>query len=119
VVNEASRRLRKIDTHPQKLDSCFFAWYDKQGELRLLLLLHVDNMLIGYDPNHEDAKKKVDEIRVTFNFGKWRMLKKDEKIAYCGGVLQYDNGEVCLSFEEYLRKISPMTIDRKREENRP
>ena len=116
MVNEASRRLRKIDTHPQKLDSCFFAWYDKQGELRLLLLLHVDDMLIGYDPNHEDAKKKVDEIRVTFNFGKWRMLKKDEKIAYCGGVLQYDNGELCLSFEEYLRKISPMTIDRKRGE---
>ena len=73
-------------------------------------------MLIGYDPNHEDAKKKVDEIRVTFNFGKWRMLKKDEKIAYCGGVLQYDNGELCLSFEDYLKKISPLTIDRKRGE---
>jgi len=42
------------------------------------------------------------------------MLKKNEKIAYCGGVLQYVNGELCLSFEEYLRKIAPMTVDKKR-----
>ena len=114
--NEASRRLKKMDIHPQKLDNCFFAWYDRSGALQLLLLLHVDDMLIGYNPNSAEAKQKVEEIHTSFNFGKWKMLKKNEKIAYCGGVLQYVNGELCLSFEEYLRKIAPMTVDKKRGE---
>ena len=33
--NEATRRLKLMHIFPQKLDSCFFTWYDKGGTLRL------------------------------------------------------------------------------------
>ena len=79
-----------------------------------MLLLHVDDMLIGYDGNSEEAQQKVEEIHNSFNFGKWKMLKKDGQLAYCGGVLQYDNGELCMSFQNYLRRMMPITIDKKR-----
>ena len=59
------------------------------------MLLHVDDMLIGYDGSSEEAVQEVEEIHTSSNFGKWKMLKKFEKLAYCGGVLQYDNGELC------------------------
>eukprot|EP00435_Cladocopium_sp_Y103_P029592 s669_g7.t1 len=116
--NEASRRLKKMHIYPQKLDSCFFAWYDRDGVLRLLLLLHVDDMLIGYDGNSEEAIQKVEEIHAAFNFGKWKMLKSNEQLAYCGGVLRYDNNELILSFEDYIKKVMPVTVDKNRGEHK-
>ena len=28
--------------------------------------------------------------------------------------MQYDNGELCQSFQDYLRKMMPVTLDKKR-----
>lgn len=70
---EASRRLRRLKIYPRKLDPCFFVWRDGAGEVALLLLLHVDDMLIGYNPKSKQAELKVNEIQQTFNFGKWKM----------------------------------------------
>jgi len=43
---EASRRLTRLGWNAQELDKCTFAFYNSQGELDGLLILHVDDMLI-------------------------------------------------------------------------
>ena len=112
--NEATRRLKTMKLIAHKLDSCFFYWRDSRGELALLLLLHVDDMLISHNPRSKEACAKVEEIYGKFNFGKWRHLEKDSKISYCGGVLSYRDGVLTLSYEEYIKKIMPIAVEKKR-----
>ena len=116
---EATRRLTEMDINHHKLDSCFFHWRNSKNELGLLLLLHVDDMLICHNPKDKEACEKLAQIRSGFNFGRWQQLKKDEKIAYCGGILAYDNGILTLGYDEYVRKVMPIQIDKKRDSTIP
>ena len=107
---EATRRLKKLKMIPQRLDQCTFGFYDsKMKKLKGMLILHVDDMLLAGDMKGEFGTM-VEELKKNFDFGKWEILDKDHPITYCGGQLLQGQTGAVLSFENYIKKIAPLTI---------
>ena len=116
---EAAARLspRCWISHP--LDQCcFMLTAAKSDELIGLLILHVDDMLLtGSKSNKEFCKPlRPENLHSNFNFGKWDELTESESLKYCGGVIQNKQFGVEVSYEEYIKKICPMTIRRERKD---
>lgn len=112
---EATRRLKKLKMIPQRLDQCTFGFYDsKTKKLLGMLILHVDDMLLAGDMKGEFGIM-VEELKKNFDFGKWEILEKDHPITYCGGQLLQGQTGAVLSFENYIKKIAPLTIPKHRE----
>ena len=59
-----------------------------------------------------EAVNKIQEIRKAFDFGKWQDLKQGEDIIYCGGRISKHGKKVSLDFEEYMKKVMPITIQK-------
>ena len=112
---EATRRLQALGWTPQLLDKCTFGYYNpKTKVLDGILVLHVDDMLLAGDVTGEFGKV-VTELRKNFEFGKWETVTEKTPVTYCGGLLEKVNDGVTLSFEQYLRKILPMTVKKDRD----
>ena len=112
---EADRRLRVLKMHRHKLDKCCYMKYDTTGMLVIMLILHVDDMLIGAKKNHPVVETFITELRKQFDFGKWQELQLGKPIHYCGGrVSLRSDGAIVLDFEEYLKKVMPITIGKGR-----
>ena len=112
---EATRRLQALGWTPQLLDKCTFGYYNpKTKVLDGILVLHVDDMLLAGDVTGEFGKV-VTELRKNFEFGKWETVTEKTTVTYCGGLLEKVNDGVTLSFEQYLRKILPMTVKKDRD----
>ena len=75
-----------------------------------MLILHVDDILVSGDQS-DFYKKALQQLRATFDFGKWDVLSKNSPIKYCGGVVMMrEDGKIEVSYEEYIKKICPMTV---------
>ena len=112
---EATRRLKKLDLIPQRLDQCTFGFYGRKSKrLSGMLILHVDDMLLAGNMK-SDFGAVVEELKKNFDFGKWEVLDKDHPITYCGGQLLQQGETVVLSFESYIKKVVPLTIPKHRE----
>ena len=112
---EADRRLRRLKLKRHKLDKCCYMLYSSEGWLVCLVILHVDDILLGVDKQSVDAQKFLGDLRASFDFGKWQELTPEKPIVYCGGHITMDkHGNVSLDFEEYLKKVMPVTIPRGR-----
>ena len=80
--------------------------FGKHKGLIGLVHLHVDDMLIAGDSQHEfDAFKK--KLQKVFKFGKWI----SDPIMYCGGKINQNKSQVELSFSEYVQKIKPIPVE--------
>ena len=67
---DATRRLRRLKLIPQEIDKCTFAFYDASGELKGMLILHVDDMLVAGDMSSEFGTRVVpDEGASTLAIG--------------------------------------------------
>ena len=112
---EATRRLKALGWTPQLLDKCTFGYYNpKTKALDGILVLHVDDMLLAGDVNGGFGKV-VEDLRKNFEFGKWETVTQKSPVTYCGGILEKTDDGVSLSFEQYLRKILPVTVKKDRD----
>jgi len=110
---EATRRLRNLKLVPQQIDKCTFAYYSDTGELKGMLILHVDDMLVAGDPSSEFGQM-IDSLKKGFEFGKWEELTPQHEVTYCGGVLQRTSTTIEVSYKKYLQKICPITVPKQR-----
>ena len=85
-----------------------------QDGLYAALVLHVDDMLIAYNPQRVVAVDNLVRMRKTFNFGKWTELGENKSLFYCGGKLTRNGTTYTLDFEDYVKKICPLTIEKGR-----
>lgn len=117
---EASRRLKRLGWKPMELDKCTFAFYSKDETNTLLgmLILHVDDMLIAGKPDGE-FQEMLAELKKNFEFGKWEVLQGNDRVTYCGGQMHCDGEKIEMSYEPYLKKICPITIQKGRDMKKP
>lgn len=112
---EADRRLRPLRLRRHKLDKCCYMLYSAAGDLLSMVILHVDDVLLGVSKTSPEARTFLEELRKSFDFGKWQQLTPEKPIVYCGGHISMSKeGHVSLSFGEYLKKVMPVTIQRGR-----
>ena len=108
---EADRRLRQLRMVRHRLDKCCYMLYDEQQRLVTLLILHVDDILLGLDKQSPVTKTFVVGLKKAFDFGKWDELTVERPVHYCGGrICLLKDGSVSLDFQEYVRKVMPVTI---------
>ena len=113
---EADRRLRVLKMHRHRLDKCCYMLYNSSGKLIVMLILHVDDMLVGVEKGDPMVTTFIVELKKLFDFGKWQELQIGKPIHYCGGrVSLRDDGAIVLDFEEYLKKVMPITIGKGRD----
>ena len=107
---EADRRLQRLKMVRHRLDKCCYMLYDDSGQISLLIL-HVDDILIGLKKESKLIKDFLIQLQKAFDFGKWQELAVNKPVHYCGGriCLQAD-GSVSLDFQEYIKKVMPVTI---------
>ena len=75
------------------------------------LIFHVDDLLTSSDLKNVEFAKALKYLKGAFYFGKWKVLEGKEKIVYCGGVLESnDEGEVMLSYGDYIRRAMLITV---------
>lgn len=79
-----------------------------------MLILHVDDILLGGESRNEKFKEAVKKLKTHFNFGKWDQLGVNSPIKYCGGTIIQGKEGLELSYEEYMRKVCPLTIQKTR-----
>ena len=82
-----------------------------------LIIVHVDDLLMGFNMNDHDADKTIQKIEGAFDFGKWQELKEKEDIIYCGVRISKQGEKVSLDFEDYMKKVMPVTIHKGRGPN--
>ena len=81
------------------------------------LVLHVDDMLIAYDEKRVMVVDNLVRMRKMFNFGKWTCLDNNKSLFYCGGKLTRNGNAYTLDFEEYVKKICPLTVEKGRNQD--
>ena len=119
---EADRRLKACGWSKHPIDQCCYMMLDgnsnKEKYMCAMLILHVDDILIGGEAENAKFKEAIVKLKKHFNFGKWDQLSENAPIKYCGGTIIRGKEGLELSYEEYMRKVCPLTIQktRRREE---
>ena len=112
---EADKRLTKNFWRRHPLDRCFYGFYSKDGSLCGCLVLHVDDLLVAGLENHQEFAKAIKDLRSAFNFGKWKKLVEGHPLMYCGGQLSLTKDGIHLSYEDYIKRVMPVTLPRDRD----
>ena len=77
-----------------------------------VVLLDVDDFVQGGCSRHE---QKMETLRQTFRFGKWRCIYKSHGEYLGRTVVQHENYEIAVSMERYIReKLRPIVLSRER-----
>lgn len=117
---EADRRLKKGNWKRHALDKCGYYLTDKDtGKIIAMLILHVDGLLISGQADHPQFREAIKQLKENFQFGKWEVLSEASPIKYCGGVIEFNNGYVETSYEDYIKKLCPMTLRKGRPAEQP
>ena len=117
---EADRRLRSGGWEKHPIDQCCYLLSEKEGKatekrkLIALIILHVDDLLITGEKSNRLFQQAMTELKKKFNFGKWDELTKKTPVKYCGGTIIQTDEAIELSYEEYMSKVCPMTIQKTR-----
>ena len=117
---EADRRLRQMKMVRHRLDKCCYMLYDTNDQIVILLILHVDDILLGMDKHSQVGQDYLVKLKKAFDFGKWQELTVDKPVHYCGGrICLLKDGSLSLDFQEYLKKVMPVTIAKGRNGDDP
>lgn len=99
----------------RKLDKCAYMIYNLENVLVVgLVILHVDDILMGINLNDSYAVETLAKIKNAFDFSKWQQPSPKESIVYCGGRTGMQNDDIMLGFENYMKKVMPITIQKNR-----
>ena len=115
---EASKRLERIGFVPMELDKCTFGFYENE-ELKGMVIIHVDDLLISGCKVSAGFQAILKKLKNAFDFGKWDVLDEKKPLTYCGGNVYLKNGEIELSYEQYIKKIIPITVPKGRKGESP
>eukprot|EP00434_Breviolum_minutum_P039726 symbB.v1.2.035289.t1/scaffold4713.1/size41565/3 len=115
---EASKRLERIGFVPMELDKCCFGFYEAK-ELMGMVIIHVDDLLIAGCHQSQGFQAMLKKLMSAFDFGKWDVLDEKKHLTYCGGQVFLQSGEIVLSYEQYIKKILPITIPKGRKSESP
>ena len=115
---EADRRLGLCGWIRHPIDQCCYMLLDgsnnEEKYVCAMLILHVDDFLLGGEPKNEKFKEAIKKLKAHFNFGKWDQLGVNSPIKYCGGTIIQGKEGLELSYEEYMKKVCPLTIQKTR-----
>ena len=128
---EAVHRLLKRGLTQHPLDPCCFLIYEPVenpeecdntspksslfGPNRLcgIVIMHVDDMLGAGDESSWAYNKTIEELKGSFSFREW---KDGDSLEYCGCELDKISATGWkLSHSKYLKKVKPISYDRKRD----
>ena len=115
---EASKRLERIGFVPMELDKCTFGFYENE-ELKGMVIIHVDDLLIAGCRQSKGFQEILKKLKNAFDFGKWDVLDEEKHLTYCGGHVFLKNGKIELSYEQYIKKILPITVPKGRKSETP
>ena len=115
---EASKRLERIGFVPMELDKCTFGFYENE-ELKGMVIIHVDDLLISGCRQSKGFQEILKKLKNAFDFGKWDVLDDKKNLTYCGGHVILKDGEIELSYEQYIKKILPITVPKGRKSETP
>ena len=106
VLHDASGKPCHFRQHP--LDPAFFYCHSSIGYVMAIAVVHVDDLLMGFDREAPKAKKAMHDL---LPWGDWRELP----FTFCGkSAFRNDKGELCLSQVDYARTIDPIEIPKSR-----
>lgn len=88
-------------------------------ELMGMVIIHVDDLLIAGRHQSQGFQAMLKELKSAFDFGKWDVLNEKKPLTYCGGQVFLQSGEIVLSYEQYIKKILPITIPKGRKSESP
>ena len=118
--NELSRILEaELGFSKSQVDPALFFLRDAQGQLKALMVVHVDDVMICHDGSnlgHETAPR----LHERFPFGTWLEVAKQEAgVSYCGKEIKVceREGEQCVTLSQnaFLEgRLQPMVIDANR-----
>ena len=114
---EAKKQASAKQVANPSLDQCCFLMTfvtNQKVELCGILILHVDDMLLSGDKKNSTFVNALEELKKNFNFGKWEQLQREQSIKYCGGQIYLNDWGIEVSYDEYMRKICPITVQRGR-----
>ena len=95
-------------------------YYNKEGVLKGLVTLHVDDMMIGGDHKDRDFSDALERIKKSFDFGKWAVLDAKNPMVFCGGRIKVTaQEELTLDYEEFFKKVLPINIVKNRNMDEP
>jgi len=113
---ELSRTLREeFEFVPTQLDQAFFAWRP-EGKLRMLLVVHVDDVMIVHDGSPQ-AKAHLARFETRYPFGDWQEGIKGP-VTYTGKTIeirrQGDDYEAFVHQEDFaLGRLEPMVVEKR------
>ena len=123
---EADRRLREGGWKRHVLDRCLYCMHSEKehlgmpsGSLIAAIIIHVDDLLLAGLDKHPEFQAKVVELRKAFDFGKWHELTPEKPLVYCGGKLEITPGGIRLSYSDYLKRVTPITMEKNRKPQDP
>ena len=115
---EATDRLLACGFIPHPLDPCLFLSYTEGANRRELdgaLCLHVDDILGAGDTRANTGacfKKRLQKLKESFSFRTW---EDGEEMSFCGAKLRKRAcGDIEMSMQEYLHKLTPITLTKDR-----
>ena len=116
---EADRRLKSGGWVRHPIDQCCYLLSEKNKKdssqrLIAMIILHVDDLLITGEKDNQVFKQALFDLKKKFNFGKWDELTDKTPVKYCGGTIIKTDEAIELSYEEYMNKVCPMTIQKTR-----
>ena len=84
-----------------------------------MVIIHVDDLLIAGCHQSQGFQAMLKKLMSAFDFGKWDVLDEKKHLTYCGGQVFLQSGEIVLSYEQYIKKILPITIPKGRKSESP
>ena len=132
---EAVDRLLKKGLKQHALDPCCFLIYEDlshsedadntsstdavfgPSQMCGMVIMHVDDMLGAGCPTSERYRKTIEDLKSSFTFREW---KEDDNLEYCGcELLKTESKGLKLCQGKYMKKVHPVTVDRKRDLHEP
>jgi len=85
---EFSSTIRSYGLVSTKLDPAFFVYRGQDGAPKLLLIVHVDDILVAHDGSDE-SRRLQDRIRTRYPFGDWKVaIEHPGGVSYCGRTVE-------------------------------
>ena len=107
--------FRRLGAKQLALDRAIFVFYDTMdGITRVVLIVgvHVDDLIGGYDRRSKKAPRIIKTITDTFDFGQW---SEDKDIEYCGKEVRFTKEGVRVSQEAFIRNVTIPTVPKWRQ----
>ncbi|CAE7270794.1 RE1 [Symbiodinium sp. KB8] len=118
--NELSRILEtELGFSKSQVDPALFFLRDNQGQLKALMVVHVDDVMICHDGSAL-GRETAQRLHERFPFGTWLEVAKQEAgVSYCGKEIKVceREGEQCVTLSQnaFLEgRLQPMAIDANR-----